>query len=423
MRWSLLAALLAVAAAVPVVHAADPVQRVEIRLTVEGGEPNPLVVRRMLESIASAAERLLVGRDSEIVARQEPALIGVLREVVDRVVRGYHVVDMGLQSGAVTRVEVRAQPLSPILGEIPVTIEMPGLHPDAQPLVRAALERAMPDLRRLPNRLPVDALEWAAVILERQATDAVEAAAVGFTGQARVLLEPAPRLSLSIGSKDTRVIRDVGVRFRSTSIPSVLLSSHAPQVASMAEPLRGLPVVFATAHRTELETLIKERLAVYPPVRDYAIIARPVLQVAEVTYVTVLADSTIYRGRIEARLNFGTQAPPPDVRATFGRAFGSLEPFVEITLVPSNLALRSVVGLRVEIGTQLAIGASTGFDHEGISPFVTYRLSPDLQLRGKYSPRIDVLESTLSYRLNEFLSWEAVATSDGFLWLRLVSNL
>jgi hypothetical protein len=409
--------------AAPVARAADPVQRVEVRLTVEGGEPHPLVVRRMLESIGSGAERLLVGRDSELVARQEQALMGVLREVVDRVVRGYRVVDLAFQPGVVTGVNVRVQPLAPVLGEIPVTVEMPGLHPDAQPIVRSVLSPVLPDLQGLSNRLPVDALEWAAPIVERRAVEIVEAAAVGFSGDARVLLQPAPRLTLSVSAKDTRVIRDIGVRFRSTSIPSALLSGHAPQVASMAEPLRGLPVVFAVANRTRFEALIDDRLKAYPPVREYAIVARPVLQVGEVTYVTVLTDSTLYRGRIEARLNFGTHAPPPDVRATLGRAFGSLEPFVEITLVPSNLALRTVVGLRIEVGSHLAIGASTGFDSDGVSPFATYRLSPDLQLRGKYSPRTEVLESTLAYRLNEFLSWEGVVTSDGFIWLRLVSNL
>jgi hypothetical protein len=111
------------------------------------------------------------------------------------------------------------------------------------------------------------------------------------------------------------------------------------------------------------------------------------------------------------------------VRATLGRLFGSLEPYVEITLVPSNLALRGAVGARFEIGTQLTIGASTGFDGDGFSPFLTYRLSPDLQVHAKYLSRSELLEGTLSYRVNEFLSVEGVASSDRTVWLRLVSNL
>jgi hypothetical protein len=408
---------------VPVARAADPVQRVEVRLTVEGGEPHALVVRRMLDAIGSAAERLLVGRDSELVARQEAALAGVLREVVDRVVRGYQVAGIAFQPGVTTGASIRVQPRPPILGESPVVLAMPAVHADIQPLVRTVLEPAVPELRRLTARLPAEAVEWAGPVLERRAVEIVEAAAAGFSGRAEITLSPEARLAITLAARDSRVIRDLGVRFRSSSIPYVLLSSHAPQVVSMAEPLRGLPVVFATAHRAALEAVIARRMEAYPPVREYGVVVRPVLQVAEVTYVTVLADSRLYRGSIEARINFGTQAPPPDVRATLGRLFGSLEPYVEVTLVPSNLALRTVAGVRFELGTNIAVGVSTGFDGDGVSPFLTYRLSPDLRVHGKYLPRGGLVEGTLSYRLNEFLSVEGVAASDRTVWLRLVSNL
>jgi hypothetical protein len=403
-------------------RAADPIQRVEVSLTVEGGEPHPLVVRRMVESIGSGAERLLLGRDSELVARQEATLAGVLREVLDRVIGGYRVTGLGFQTGTTTVVRVRVEPRGPVLGDLHVDVDLQGVHIDAQPLVRAVLEPTTVDLRRLGVRLPTKALEWAGPLLEQQTAEIVEAAAVGFTGRARI--QPAlSRLVVVVGPRDSRVIRDVGVRFRSTSIPSVLLADHGPHVASMAEPLRGLPVVFAAAHRARLEALLAQRLSAYPPVREFAIEARPVLQVAEVTYVTVLAESTLYRGRVEARLNFGTEAPPPDVRATLGRLFGSIEPFVEFTIVPSNLAFRTAVGIRLELGTHVSIGALTGFDEAGVAAFAAYRLSPDLEVRGRYALRTNALETTLSYRMNEYLSWEGVATSTGFIWLRLVSNL
>jgi hypothetical protein len=137
----------------------------------------------------------------------------------------------------------------------------------------------------------------------------------------------------------------------------------------------------------------------------------------------VLADSTLYRGRVEARLNFGTSAPPPEVRIQLGRLFGSVEPFVEMTLVPSNLALRWAAGLRVQAGTDLAMGVLTRFESEGLEPFVQYRLSPDMHIHGAFMPRSELIEMTLMYRINEFLSWEAVATSRGAVWLRLASNL
>jgi hypothetical protein len=403
--------------------AADPVQRVDVRVTIEGGDPHPLVRRRVVEAIASAAERLLIGRDSEVVARQSPAFAGVLREVTDRVISGYRVVEIGLQAGATTGVGVRLQPRGAVMSALPVAIAMPGVHPDVQPLVRDALAPAVADLSRLPERLPVEALGWAGPLFERQITELIEASAPGFTAGGRVEAEPVPRVAVVVTAKDARIIRDIGVRFRSSSIPYALLSGHAPQVASMAEPLRGLPVTFATAQRSRLEALLRERLAAYPPAREYAVDARPLVQVAEVTYVTVLADSTIYRGRLEARLNFGTSAPPPDVRAQVGRAFGAFEPFVELILTPSTLAVQSALGLRIEVGTHLAIGAVARFDSGGLAPFLSYRLSPDLAVHAWYAMGTGVVEGTLSYRLNETFSVEAVATSTSVVWLRLVGNL
>jgi hypothetical protein len=181
--------------------------------------------------------------------------------------------------------------------------------------------------------------------------------------------------------------------------------------------------VFAAAHRTELQALIARELAAYPAARQYGIIARPVLQIAEVTFVTVLAESTIYRGRIEARLNFGTKAPPADVRAHLGRAFGSLEPFVEFTLIPSTLSWHTALGLQFDLGTNLAIGVKSKFDSDGAEPFAIYRLSPDLSVRGSYTTGTETFEGALSYRFNEFLSFEAVGTSRSVVWVRVISNL
>jgi hypothetical protein len=403
-------------------HAADPVQRVEVRLTVEGGAPHPLIVQRLVETIGTAAERLLVGRDSDVVARQEAALAGVLREVVDRVVRGYRVTALRFQAGATTAVLLTVQPIPPVLDDAPVAVTLQGVHPDAQPLVRRVLDPALPEVSRLPARLPAAALEWAGPIIERRVTEVVEATLAGFTATARVEAGPPARIAAVVGARDTRTIRDLGIRFRSTSIPYVLLTSHIPQVTSMAEFLRGLPVAFATAERERLQALIAGRLAAYQPVKDYAIVVRPILQVAEVTYVTVLADSTLYRGRLEARLNFGTEAPVPDVRAQLGRAFGSFEPFLEVRLIPSSLAWRGFGGLRFDLTESTTLGYRIRLDGEESEAFAIQRLSPDLQVKGSYFIRADTVEMTITYRFTDFLSLEGVSTR-GALYLSIVSNL
>ncbi|MDR7483528.1 MAG: hypothetical protein QN183_04635 [Armatimonadota bacterium] len=410
------------AAALPVAWAAEPIQRVDVRVVVAGGDPAAAVTRRLQEVAATAAERLLLGRDSAVVTQQQAMLAGVLREVIDRVVAGYRARAVSLQPGGTTAVLVGLEPQPPILGALPVQVAYADVHADVQPLVHRTLASALPEASALTVRLPAAALEWAGPLLQQEVAALVERAVAGFTGTGRVDGTP-PRLVLTVRVRDARVVRDIGVRFRSSSIPYWLLNQHTPQVLSMAEPLRGLPVTFASAHRTELERLLAGRLAAYPPAVEYGVAARPQVQVAEVTYVTVVADSTLYRGRVEARLNLGTHAPVPDVRAQLGRALGGLEPFVELTLIPSNLAWRWAVGVRVELGSSVAVGVRTRLDGEDSETFLQYRLSPDLQLRAGHFARAGQVETALSYRLNEFVSWEAVVTSRGDMWLRLVTNL
>src|SRR5713101_9356991 len=111
--------------------------------------------------------------------------------------------------------------------------------------------------------LPVAALDWAGPLVAQHVREMVETALPGFTASYR--LRPAERstLDLTIVPKDSRVVRNIGVRFRSESIPLVLLDQHGPQVASMADPLRGLPVAFVDAQRRSLERFLNEEIAVY----------------------------------------------------------------------------------------------------------------------------------------------------------------
>jgi len=139
--------------------------------------------------------------------------------------------------------------------------------------------------------------------------------------------------------------------------------------------------------------------------------------------VTVVAESTLYRGRVEARINFGSQAPPTDVRAQLGRALGALEPYVELALAPSTLSLRTAIGARIELGSHVTIGFRTGLDGDNQEASLTYLISPNLHVRGAYFLRTETIETTLGYRLNESFSWEVVATSRGTVWVRLVGNL
>ena len=401
------------------------VQRVTVELTFDGATPHPIIRERLEATVASVAERLLLGRPLEQVTALLPRPEETIAGVVERVTAGYAVADAAVRPGIVTTVAVRLRPLGAVVRDVAVILDLRAVHPRVQPLLTTLVQTgAAAEVRALVTALPVASLEWAGPLLELRVRDVVEAALPGFTATARIHPGESAQLDLPIVPKDSRVIRNIGVRFRSTSIPIVLLDQHGPQVASMAEPLRGLPVAFAEAFRRALERLLNEELAAYPPADEYNIVATSRLEVAETTYLTVSAESLVYRARVEARLNIGPSAPGPEVVAHLGRLIAPpLEPFVEIRLVPTPLSLTADLGIRYEVSPVSSLGATYAPSTQETMLWTTVQVSPDLGLRGEWALPTQIFEGTLTYRINEFLAWELIGTSRGDVWLRLTSNL
>ncbi|MBI4277748.1 MAG: hypothetical protein HY660_04775 [Armatimonadetes bacterium] len=401
------------------------IQQVSVRVALDGGALHSVLTERIISTIRAIAERLLLGRRPDAVARAEAQVGQVLTSVVGRVLSGFSVMETSIQPGREAVVRVRLRPVGRAVQEVEVAPNLGAVHPRLRPLLAGQLStRAAPSLAALVRGVPTEALEWATPIIEASGRETVEAALPGFTASFGLQDVPLTKLTVVVTPKDSRIIRDIGVRFRSSSIPLLLLEQHGPQVASMAEPLRGLPVAYAQANRAQLEDLLAREMAANELTREYRLIARPALSVAETTYVTVVADSLLYRGRIEAQLNIGAQAPPPQIIAHVGKmATPTLELFAETYLTPTTLGLTWDVGARYDLSERTALGLSQHLSAQGVSLWTLYRPSNEVSLRAEYNWAQQLLEGRLGYRLNSFLSWEVVGTSRGEWWLRLVSNL
>src|SRR3989442_15454916 len=354
------------------------VQRVTVELTFDGATPHPIIRERLEATVASVAERLLLGRPLDQVAALLPRPEETIAGVVERVTVGYVIAEAAVRPGSVTTVGVRLRPVGVVVRDVVVIPDLRTVPPRVQPLVAALLQLGpVAELRALVTALPVASLEWAAPLIELRARDVVEMALPGFTATAKVRPGESAQLELAIASRDSRVIRNIGVRFRSTSIPIVLLDQHGPQVASMAGPLRGLPVVFAETFRRSLGGERNEQLASYPPTPEDNIRARSRLEGAVTTHVTVFAESLMYRARVEARLNIGPSAPGPEVVAHLGRLIAPpLEPFVEIRLVPTPLSLTADLGIRYEASPASSLGATYPPSTQETSLWNPFQASP-----------------------------------------------
>jgi hypothetical protein len=402
------------------------VTHVIVVLTFEGDPPHRVIQNRLETTILSVADRLLTGLTVDQFAALQPKPEETIASVVDRVAIGYMVVEATVQGAVTTTVAVRLRPVGAVIREVTINTDLRAVHARVQPLVKDLLrpgpEKAM---QVLLIGLPVAALDWAGPLVNQQVREAVEAALPGFTANSRLRPGERAALDLTIGPKDSRVVRNIGVRFRSGSIPLLLLDPHAPQVASMADPVRGLPVAFVDAHRRSIEQFLDEELAAYPPAAEYSVVATARVDVAETLYVYVTAESQVYRARVEAQLNIGPQAPGPVVVAHLGRlASPQVEPFIEVHLVPTPLAVTGVVGVRLEVSPAAFVAATYAPTPRETTIWTTVQLSPDVGVRGSWTFPTQVFEGAATYRINEFLAWELIGTSGGGLaWIRLVSNL
>ena len=398
------------------------VQRLDVQVVYETETPHAVVQERLRAAVASVAERLLVGRPLEQAMQLQPRLAETMAGVLGRVISGYTVVAAVGDIGAVTAVVVRLRPDGEVIREATVRVDLSEVPTRLHVLVPVLLQPVVDQIRALPFGLPV-AADWAYPLLEGQAQILVERAVAGYTAAVTLRAAPQAVVGAALRPRDTRLIRNVGVRFRSSSLPSLLLDPHAPAVASLGAFLRGVPVAFAAEHRSALERILTDDLRAYPPVQQYRIVATPVLQVGETTFITVIADSLTYRASVEAHLNVGSGAPGPALIARAGRLVASpLDAFAEIRVVPNTLSFDWDLGARLAVSPTTALGVSYTVTTGAVSLWTSIGVSPDVSVRGTWNTSAHSYEAAVRYRLNDFLAWEVVGVP-GQVWVRLVSSL
>lgn len=421
MRLTTACTLLVMLLAVPPAFGQEAVQRVDVQVVYEGPAPYTIVRDRILATVSSVAERLLLGRSLDAAAQLRPRLAETFVGVLERVVTGYAVASAVADVGVVTAVVVRLRPQAPLIGETAVRLNLREVPERLHPLMTLLLQPSTAELHLLPTNLPV-AADWAVPLLEDHARGIVERGLTGYT--ATVTLQSAAGvIEAAVRPRDTRVIRNVGVRFRSTTMPNLLLDSHAPAVASLSAFLRGVPVAFAADQASALERIITDDLRAYPPVEQYRMVATASLQVGETTFVTVVADSMSYHASVEAQLNIGAGAPGPAVVARAGRfVTPGVDAFFELRLVPNTLSFDWDLGGSVALGPATAVGLSYTVPTSEVTVWTSIGFSPDWTVRGSWNMTDRSFEAAVRYRLNAFLAWEVVGVP-GQVWVRLVSNL
>src|SRR5438552_9147427 len=112
--------LLTLAAGVAPAWGQTLVQQVGVELAFDGAAPHRIIRDRLEATVASVAERLLLGRPLDQVAALLPRPEETIADVVERVTAGYVIAEAAVRPGSVTTVGVRLRPVGVLVRDVVV---------------------------------------------------------------------------------------------------------------------------------------------------------------------------------------------------------------------------------------------------------------------------------------------------------------
>lgn len=382
----------------------------------------PRVLQRMSESVRTIGEHLLLGRSSLEVAQRRDHYERLVRDVFDRVLVGYTVSRVEIEAGPVARIRLHIAPWGETVQEVSIQVDYSGIAAEAVPLVREDMGKLEQEIQAALTGLPVDAVDWAAGVARELIREILRRQLPEFHFSLDVEAGRRTRVRLSLFPTG-RLVREVNVILRSTTIPNLLLVHALPAVQAQARSMRGLPVDFVERRRTLFTENIRKTTLADPLIRQFKLKVAPAVRPGEDTDVTVSVDAESYRIRAEVMLNVGKDKENIYGQAHFGRLIGKNdEAFMELKIFPGDVSWHFMPGWGHRFGYDSWAGLRYCLQDREVIAWVSQGLGGRWSLRAERLTRLNRNEVALRYRLHDFLSAEVVVTN-GSSWLRLVGHL
>ncbi|MDI6869796.1 MAG: hypothetical protein QME79_00315 [Bacillota bacterium] len=379
-----------------------------------------VVAERIREALAAVATKALQGQEVATVERSRPAVEKVVAEVFDRVLAGYKTTAVTVIAGETTEVKLHVVPVAPVIREVYTRLEVEGVDPALQPLLREAVTTLDAAAGEILGGLPVAAFTWARFTLEPLLEQELERHSPGFRVEAKLEAGEVTTITARLVPQGPLVHR-VNVQLRSETVPAVALRQLSAELDSRGALMVGLPVAFLNAYRVPIQQEIERRVRETPSIAQWGLQAKTRLVPGVQTTLEVGVESTAWRLRLEGVVSAGAEAPGPELRMLGGWSAGPGE-----LLVGSRLLL---TGLKTFL--HLGVGVPVGW--EGQLSYL-WNLEGGQMLR--FQKRISAFQRwgfereypgeswRLSYGVaaNEYLTVDLVA-GGGKVWLALVGNL
>ena len=384
--------------------------------------PSEKVLRRMSESVKTIGEHLLLGRSTIDVAARRDYYERLVRDVFDRVLIGYTVEKVEIDSAQLTKIRLSVVPWGDTVRNVTLRVDYSGIAPEAIALVKHDIGKLDTEIQAALVGLPVDAVDWA-------------------TGVARelireILLRQLPEFHFSLdvqAGRDTAVrlslfptgtiVREARVSLRSQTIPNLLLVHARPTIEEQVRSMRGLPVAYVERHLAYFTERVRTTALADPVIRQFTLNVSPIVTPGQDTEVMVTVDSDRFRITAEVFLDTGKDRENISAKAHLGQKISKRdELFLELKVLPGMMTWEFMPGWGHQFGadTWAWVRYRTN-DREWVG-WLEQGLGGRWSLRTERWSGLDRNEIGLRYKLHDFLSAEFIMTNDRS-WLRMVGHL
>lgn len=421
-RCLLLVLLLLAAAGVQPAAAAARVENCQAVVQSSAPLP-PLIQGRMQTTVKAIADQLLLGHPVTEVQSGSTSYEAVIREVFDKVLVGYSVEDVSLQSAETTKVAVRIVPWADTIRRVQVTLQVEGMPPEIEALVRQDMQGVEAVFANSLEGLPLAAADWSNGVLKHSLNAFMAEHLPEFRADFELAPETDAVVRLTVYPR-LPVVRTVDLNMRSDTVPNFTLINHRQLMQDKVNLLLGVPVSFAARHEAALRQLFAQTLDETPDFRLYRLHTAVTLKAAEDAVVVSRSNTTKYRLRLEGWADIGNSRDNTTDNLRFRLHAGQMmssqdELFSQLDFFPQHVKWGWELGYQHSLGPAAKLALRYDLKNYRFVLGAGYCLAPRWQLRYEYRWADQMGEAVLHYRMHDFLSLEYVVDKHDS-WLRLI---
>lgn len=403
---------------------AAPIEKVDVSLSAVGGDLPPAVEKRVISSISSIGNRVLVGKEESLFSLNSSAYNKVLADIINRVVIGYVVSDLTVSYGRDTALHVTLQPVGQIIRHVDTEIDYGGLTPEAARYVAADTADVPALMDNLLIGLPVDSVGWAESVSQSAGRDLLSQILPEF--QANFEVESGENTKVKIYLiPQGKIVRSSRLTFEKTTIPRLLMLRAAEETETALSALRGLPVDFVTRHSGKISSDMNDILKKDSFIEKYGIATDTSLISGETAELRVNALTDHWVIRTEVWLDAGRDGDKNTaVEGMLGHYIGRHSTvFGEARFYPGPMDWNVYGGFSHQFGSFMDLGYKYDFVDNANHIFGNVPIGNKFSLRYDRDFKKRENEFGFSYKIHNYITLEYVYNDEDGKWLRLIANL